>query len=275
MGPHQHIGLRIEHQGGTAANRSWNQLDALKAAGFALHRDPLVSDQATGNQVFRIDQQRVAVGHAAVAVARLVHHGVVLAVAAGGDQAEHQAPLAGRLAAEMLRLGQAQIRQRCYGELGAAGGGGEARLVEHPPTHLEFPLAGIDAGHGVVAGHGAGDQLAHIHRILQAAPLDRLAAVEAVGQLGQELHFADQLAAAAGSAVQVGGAGLIEAHPVVARFHCRAVGRLETVEHRQQQGLAGGEAVEMAGVGLGGQVGDGVDAAEGAAGLGAVGVGAE
>jgi hypothetical protein len=53
------------------------------------------------------------------------------------------------------------------------------------------------------------------------------------------------------------------------------VGRLETVEHRQQQGLAGGEAVEMAGVGLGGQVGDGVDAAEGAAGLGAVGVGAE
>ena len=225
--------------------------------------------QTTGSQILRVDQDRLTVRHAPVAVALLVDHRVVLAVTAGGDQVQHQALLAGGQAAEVIRIRQSELGQRRHRQLGPASGGGETGPLEHPAGHLEFLLAGVDLGDGGVTGHGAGDQLAHIHGILQPPPVDRLGAVQAVGQLGQELHLADQLAAG-----QMGAAGLIEPHPVVARFHRGAVGRLEAVEHRQQQGLARRQAVEVAGVGLGGQVDDRVDAAKGCLGLAAVGVGA-
>ena len=207
--------------------------------------------------------------HAAVLVALLVDNSVVLAVAAGGDQGQHHTRFIRRQAAEMLRLRQLQRRQGGDLHPGPAAGGGKGGFVEQPAFNTEFLAAGIDLGDRAVTRHGAADQLAHVGSVLKAAPVDWVRAQQPPRQLSQEGHLTDQI-----GAFEMGAAGFVEAHEVVARFGGGAVGCLEAVEHRQHQGVPCRQAVEMALVGLGGQIHDRVDAGEGPFRLGRIRVGA-
>ena len=112
-------------------------------------------------------------GHPPVAVAALVDHRVVLAVAAGGDQAHHQPPLPRRHPAKVGGGGQTQPGQGRGRQLGPARGGGEFGLIKYPARHLELPPTAVDIGDGAITGHGAGDQLVHIAGFLQPPPIDR------------------------------------------------------------------------------------------------------
>ena len=160
---HGHDCLGVEHQRGATADRAGDDCDGVQPAGVTLHALPLEGGQGGSGQILGVHQDRLAVGHAAVAVAHLVCRGVVLAVAAGGDQAEHQALLSGRQATEVAGLGQGEIGQGGGRQLGAAIGGGEAGAGEDAAGQLEFREVGVDVGNGLVAGHGAGDQLAHVN----------------------------------------------------------------------------------------------------------------
>ena len=123
--------------------------DGVQPAGVTLQAHPLVGGQAGSGQILGVHQDRMAVGHAAVAVAHLVCRGVVLAIAAGGDQAEHQALLSGRQATEVAGLRQGEIGQGGGRQLGAAIGGGEAGAGEDAAGQLEFTEAGFDIGNGL------------------------------------------------------------------------------------------------------------------------------
>ncbi len=67
--------------------------------------------------------------HVPVAVTRFVDDRVVLAEAAGGDQAQHQPPLPRWQAAKVLGPGQLQLRERRWRQVGPAAWCGEAGLA--------------------------------------------------------------------------------------------------------------------------------------------------
>ena len=102
----------------------------MQFAGFSLHRHPLVGREASAGDIGSVHQNCVAMGHTAIHVSLLVDDGVVLAVAAGRDQGQHQSGFIRRQAAEMLRMRQLQHRQGGDFHPGPAAGGGKRGFVE-------------------------------------------------------------------------------------------------------------------------------------------------
>ena len=73
----------------------------------------------------------------------------------------------------MAAIRQAELGQGRDRQLRPTAGGAETGFLEESAPHAELLARGIDGGQGAVARHGAGDQLAHVGRVLQAAPVDR------------------------------------------------------------------------------------------------------